>query len=209
MTALNPSYEFISALADSQLTGELLDEVLRELAVDEKAMASWRDVHLIGDALRAPAWLADSASFLRSDCAFLDRFNHRLAESQLADAGGSVRTSEHSTPPQLGAVGSANPSANDSWFGWKLAAGFASVAAVSAMVWTTLAGQGAETSIQLAEQSSPAQILVASPQGIIVRDARLNELLAAHKQFGTGSALQASSGFLQSAAFEVTPASER
>jgi sigma-E factor negative regulatory protein RseA len=36
-----------------------------------------------------------------------------------------------------------------------------------------------------------------------VRDARLEELLSAHKQFGATSALQESSGFLRNATFEV------
>ncbi|MDB5931304.1 MAG: anti sigma-E protein RseA, partial [Polaromonas sp.] len=46
-------------------------------------------------------------------------------------------------------------------------------------------------------------ILVSSPQGPIVRDARLEELLAAHKQFGATSAFQESSGFLRNATFEM------
>ena len=42
-----------------------------------------------------------------------------------------------------------------------------------------------------------------SPQGPVVRDARLEELLAAHKQFGATSALQEPSGFLRNATFDI------
>ena len=40
----------------------------------------------------------------------------------------------------------------------------------------------------------------------MVRDARLEELLAAHKQFGATSALQEPSGFLRNATFEMPQA---
>jgi len=56
---------------------------------------------------------------------------------------------------------------------------------------------------QLAQTPAPQQLVVASPQGPMVRDARLEELLAAHKQLGGTSALQESSGFLRNATFET------
>lgn len=208
MTPLFPHYELISALADSQLAGDSLEEALHEMAVDDRAIASWRDIHVIGDALRAPASACGGAQFERADLAFLDRFNQRLASYQPEGVWVVARTAALATASELGVVGSLNPPANDRWFGWKFAVGFATVAAVSVMVWTSLAGQDIAMPTQLATVSAPVQVLVASPQGVIVRDARLNELLAAHKQLGAGSALQASSGFLQSAAFETTPASD-
>jgi sigma-E factor negative regulatory protein RseA len=209
MTSTTPTCELISALADGQLSGELLDEALRRLASDEVAIASWREVHLIGDALRAPASTPVATSFNAGDSTFLARFNQRLAAAQPQGANGSIGWAGLMPAPQREVVGHAAPSANDRWFGWKLAAGFATLAAVSTTVWMSLAAQGVATPVQLSEQSMPSRVLVASPQGVIVRDARLNELLAAHKQLGAGSALQASSGFLQSAAFETTPVNER
>jgi sigma-E factor negative regulatory protein RseA len=43
----------------------------------------------------------------------------------------------------------------------------------------------------------------------MVRDARLEELLAAHKEFGGASALQMPSGFLRNATFEAPRAAPR
>ena len=51
-------------------------------------------------------------------------------------------------------------------------------------------------------------MLGVSEQGTIVRDARMQELLAAHKQAGGASALQVPSGFLRNATFE-SPQGER
>ena len=41
-----------------------------------------------------------------------------------------------------------------------------------------------------------------APSGRVIRDARLDQYLAAHKQFGGSSALGVPSGFLRSATFE-------
>jgi sigma-E factor negative regulatory protein RseA len=94
------------------------------------------------------------------------------------------------------------PAANDGIFRWKLAAGVASLAAVSAIAWNAWGGLGSDSGAQLAQASAAAQVLVASPQGVVVRDARLEELLAAHRQLGATSALQEPSGFLRNAAFD-------
>jgi sigma-E factor negative regulatory protein RseA len=56
---------------------------------------------------------------------------------------------------------------------------------------------------QLAQAGSSPQMVVASPQGMMVRDAQLEELLAAHAQLGRSSSLQVPSGFLLNATFET------
>jgi sigma-E factor negative regulatory protein RseA len=53
----------------------------------------------------------------------------------------------------------------------------------------------------MAQASAQGQVVVASPQGPTVRDLRLEELLAAHKQMG-GTSLPVPSGFLRNANFE-------
>lgn len=204
---MNPStsnYELISALADSQLQGETLEKALGFVSSSDAAMASWADIHLIRDVLRGPVAAAGNAQVLAGSSSFLDRFNQTLAATHPL-AIGVAPSMTHAVET----IGIAVSAANDSVFRWKVVAGFATLGAVSVMIWTSMAGQGLAPSAQLAQQSTPAQILVVSPQGIIVRDARLNELLAAHKQQGAGSALQAPSGFLQSAAFELTSAIDR
>ena len=95
--------------------------------------------------------------------------------------------------------------ANDGEFRWKLVAGFASIAAVSAIAWNAAGLLAPAAAPQLAQAPAPQQqvVVVASPQGPVVRDARLEELLAAHKQLGGTSALQEPSGFLRNATFET------
>ena len=66
----------------------------------------------------------------------------------------------------------------------------------------------ASTGAQLAKNQTIEQVVVASPQGPMVRDTRLEELMAAHKQLG-GSSLQAPSGFLRNAGFENAQSSRR
>jgi sigma-E factor negative regulatory protein RseA len=107
---------------------------------------------------------------------------------------------------------------NDSSFRWKLVAGFVSMAAVLAVAWNTGSGVLAPSAApqlaqsaapQLARPEAPQQVLVMSAQGPVVRDARLQELLAEHKQFGGTSALQMPSGFLRNATFEPPPGARR
>ncbi len=107
--------------------------------------------------------------------------------------------------------------ANDSF--WKLAAGFASVVAVGALAWNLLGGSGADSGAQLAQRANepvavaqnanppannPNVVLVATPNGDMLRDARLLQMMTAHKQFGGVSALQAPAGFLRNATFVPT-----
>lgn len=204
---MNPStsnYELISALADSQLQGEALEKALGFVSLDDSAIASWARIHLIRDVLQCPVAAAGNVPVPAGSSSFLDRFNQALATTQPFVIGVAP-----SVTPAVETGVTAVLAANDSVFRWKVASGFATLGAVAVMIWTSMAEQGLAPSAQLAQQPASAQILVASPEGIIVRDARLNELLAAHKQQGAGSALQASSGFLQSAAFETTPAIDR
>jgi sigma-E factor negative regulatory protein RseA len=85
-------------------------------------------------------------------------------------------------------------------------AGFASLAAVSAIAWNAsgLLSPAAAPQLAQAPAAVSQQVVVASPQGPMVRDARLEELLAAHKQLGGTSALQEPSGFLRNATFETS-----
>ena len=101
--------------------------------------------------------------------------------------------------------------ANDSVWRWKMVAGFAAVAAVGSLSWGLLGNGG--TADQLAAlkqtQNSSAgngavQTLItvntpaAGQEAVMIRDPRLDELMAAHKQFGGNSALHKSVGSLRS-----------
>ena len=99
-------------------------------------------------------------------------------------------------------------------FRWKMVAGFASLAAVAAIGWTSFSqlqgagGPGAQLAASSPErataQGAPVVAVAdADGQQVMIRDPRLDELLAAHKQFGSTSALQMPAGFLRNATFET------
>jgi sigma-E factor negative regulatory protein RseA len=185
--------ELISALADGQLGGDDFAAALHACRQDDSAVACWDTYHLIGDALRSPASPARSA-----DMAFVARLNQRLAGEALAGPAAGV---VHVPAPDVSLR--RGEAANDGDFRWKLVAGIASLAAVSAIAWNAAGLLSPTAAPQLAQAPISHQVLVASPQGPMVRDARLEELLAAHKQLGGTSALQEPSGFLRNATFET------
>lgn len=186
--------ERLSALADGELDSAELQLLLEACQTDDAVAGDWSTYHLIGDVLRSPSRTAGKTS---PD--FMQRLNVRLAHEQAPVKEAPVLVSRK--------VEYREPAANDSVFRWKLAAGFASLAAVSAIVWSSAGLLSSPSGAQIAQApvATPAAsqvIVVASPQGPMVRDARLEELLAAHRQLGGTSVLQAPSGFLN-AAFET------
>lgn len=212
-TSSKPSGEFLSALVDGELSQQELTHVLQECTQDADAVASWNSYQLIGDVLRSPASAVNAAGpVFGADAAFISRLNLRLAQepalyvSPVASVPASAVPSGLSPVVEVVAKGLPalhKPAANDANFRWKLVAGFASLAAVSAIAWNAVGMLAPATAPQLAQGATVQRVLVASPQGTMVRDARLEELLAAHKQMGGTSALQVPSGFLRNATFET------
>ena len=198
--------ELLSALADNELDDPDFAAALQACIYDEAALACWNTYHLIGAVMRSPA-VAAAPINADADLAFVGRLNQRLAMETPISARpvlAQVGTVNLARPkqPVMASVHHGQPAANDGSFRWKLVAGVASLAAVSALVWNVSGTLAPAASPQLA-QVPAAQIVVVSPQGMMVRDARLEELLAAHRQFGAGSALQESSGFLKNATFDA------
>lgn len=188
--------ESMSALADGELRGDAFAQTMAACEQDPALLTSWHDYHLIGDVLRSPDLRVTSTA-----SPFLTRLQSRLAQETVQPAA----PTEVSLPMPV----ASQAAANDPVFQWKMLAGMASMAAVAMMVWT-LAVPTSSTGPQLAQSpASTDSVLVASPQGTIVRDARLEELLAAHKQVGGNSALQMPSGFLRNATFETSPHARR
>lgn len=195
--------EHLSALADGELEGEAFARAVAYAATDEGESA-WRVYHLIGDTLRS------SEAVHVADPALLGRLRGQLAleprHAGVAEAPALVQV--------VAPVPHEDAAANTSVFRWKLAAGFASLAAVAALGWNAYLGLGggaAPQGVQLAVAQPPAEVavpaFVATADGsqepqIMIRDPRLDELLAAHKQFGSTSALQMPAGFLRNATFE-------
>jgi sigma-E factor negative regulatory protein RseA len=179
--------EVVSALADGQLAGDAFARGVELAATDAAAREAWHAYHLIGDVLRSSD-LAAAAPAER----FLARLQERLQAESIALQPGGVAAA---VP-----VGEA---ANDGAFRWKVAAGVASMAAVSALAWGLIGGTpGRPEGPQLASSPPPAgTVLTGTQQGVMIRDPRLDELLAAHRQLG-GAALVAPAGYLRNATFD-------
>ena len=187
--------EWISALVDGELPVGELPSVVDSVAGTAEGLVRWQAYHLVGDALRGSAHVAalDGQDFVA-------RLRARLAEQEIVrpPAGATV-------------VFRARAGANDPVMRWKLVAGLTSFAAMATFGWhfaSLDAGAGivAQSAAVPGAQaiatapSAPTPILSAAP--VMLRDARLDELLAAHKQFGGTSALQMPAGFLRNATFD-------
>lgn len=194
--------ERLSALADGELQGEEFAQAVGFAGGDD-GRPTWALYHLVGDVLRSPE-LAHHGR-----CDLLTALRAQLAEEP-KPAVQPVAVAQVAQPDEA-------PAANGSVFRWKMVAGFASLAAVSAIGWN------AAMNLRAADGASGAQFAAAVPaqvpapvvatavegaagqtgQQVMLRDPRLDELLAAHKQFGGTSALQMPAGFLRNATFEA------
>lgn len=199
MTTLQPSSpELLSALADGELAMGVADADLQDVFKSSALHSDWNSYQVIGHVLRGGA--AASAP-LGADSAFLQRLTMRLVDEKVAPPLLVVPSRGAISLPQ-------QPAANEALFRWKLVSGFASLSAALVVAWSFVGAPVAPTGAQLAQSPPLEQVVVASPQGPMVRDARMEELMAAHKQLG-GSSLQAPSGFLRNAGFENSQASRR
>jgi sigma-E factor negative regulatory protein RseA len=180
--------ELISALADGQLQGEAFARGVELATADARSRETWATYHLIGDVLRSGENAVGS-----EPAAFVARLQQRLASEQAA--GAPLRSDQAPTPARREA-------ANDSSFRWKVLAGFASVAAVSAIAWSVLSTVPAKPDGAQLAQRANGTVLTSGARGVMIRDPQLDELLAAHRQLGGASALQMSAGFVRNAAFE-------
>lgn len=174
--------ELISALADGQLQGEAFALGVQAAAADARGREAWCAYHVVGEVLRT-----GRATGGMPPEVFLAKLQRRLQQEQPASPLPVARpVVVHDREP-----------AND-WV-WKLAAGVASVAAVAAVGWNMWGTAGSAAQPQLAAVAAPVVEASAAP---VVRDPRLDKLLAAHRQMGGATALGTTSGFLRNATFE-------
>ena len=190
--------EWVSALADDQLQGEALVQALDLMARTPGARDQWREIHLLRDLLNAPGCAVDGPR----EAAFLQRLHQ-----QLIQASPPVSASEGPAAPQIEPqrwqTFAPVSAANDRVSSWPRWAGLASVA-VAALLgwqWVQLPHHPVESG-PLAQSAAPVEAAAPSPAAVMVRDPRLDQLLAAHQRLGGASALQSPAGFLRSATFE-------
>jgi sigma-E factor negative regulatory protein RseA len=178
--------EQLSALHDGELSASQAAALVSASLADSTVMQQWRSMSMIGGILR-------------------EQQNSAVARPAVVQSEGAV-----GLPAQ--------EAANDGVFRWKMVAGLAAFAAVGSLAWGLLGNlgekAGGQNSVMAQNQSAPAasaSAASASGQGLIavggqvagqevtmIRDPRLDELLAAHKQFGGSSALQQPAGSLRS-----------
>ena len=204
--------ELLSALADGELQQQEWPALLQACVHDPAASGHWNSYHMIGEALRCPGSVVQL-----TDASFLTRLNRQLAKQPHVEP--ELQTPMPVPVPYFGVVCASastttagdrrEPASNDGHFRWKMVAGLACAAVVCAVAWTTsvsilpAAGPQLAQSGALTGGTEPQQVVVASPQGLMMRDARLEELLTAHKQLGATSAWPVPSGFLRNATFET------
>ena len=257
--------EQLSALVDGEAASLHMQAVL-SFAESDEGQQSWRMYHLIGDVLRSPELAHHSSRDVLSGVrahmakepirgielpgmsadASTGLLQSELEQVAAADAGQGKRIGNGANVVSM----PARQAANASVFRWKMAAGFASVAAVAAVGWgamvaggsftgrqgsqlaaatpdavmvaaapasstpisvntlaalpatTAVAEQDAEIPLNANAQSSSV-VAVAGPNGqtVMLRDARLDELLAAHPQYSSAPNLQMPASFLRNASF--------
>lgn len=184
--------ELISALVDGQLSGAALEQALLALRSSTEAQAQWHAYHLVGDVMRS----GKSAPIGTFDEAFMTRLRGKLK------APASQQAVLTESPP---VAALARQSANDALWRWKLVAGVSALGVALVLGWQLVGDRlGGEGAVQLAGQSSPLRQVQAQTERepVMIRDPRLDQLLAAHQQFGGTSALQMPAGFLRNATFE-------
>lgn len=184
--------ELLSAMADGEVQGEALALALQAIEADPQLRSTWDSYHLVGDVLRS----SDLASHA-SSAVFLARLRPALAREDAPAA--TPLPADRPLPVEVGGRAAANDGR------WKIFAGLASVAAVLAVGWNLRADFAAQQPQLAAAPAQPTAVLAAGERNVMLRDARLDELLAAHRQFGSPSAIQMPTGALRNAAFE-TPA---
>jgi sigma-E factor negative regulatory protein RseA len=198
--AERPANEDLSALMDGELEASSVAAACRAWRDDAEVRREWHAYHLIGDVMRSEDLVSGEAH----DAGFLAALRQRLAEEPVVLAPAPMVTQA--------------PVAARARRSWKtpaaVAAGFAVVAGTLVVTQMTLRDPVDAT---LAQAPSPvpavaladrAASATGEPQNVvlngqIVRDARLDEYLAAHKKFGGSSLPGGPSGFLRNASVEV------
>lgn len=229
--------EQLSAWVDGELDDQALSQLLAELPVladDEACYASLQSYQVIGDLMRsAHVPCSDSLAFLDALNAKIALEPPLVAQGQPAPGAVAVPAVAAAAAQTIKPAAAAQDAANHSVFRWKMVAGFATVAAVAMVGWNSVGllsgGSGSDARQQLASAAAPQvvasaasarpaaanaqglvqqQVTVGQNSTIMLRDPRLDELLAARGQIGGTANLQMPAGFLRNATFNAEKRSD-
>lgn len=218
--------ERLSALVDGELEPTAVGQACAHWREDAASRSTWHAYQLIGDVLRSD----DLASDAGPDSAFLTSLRAKLAAEPVVLAPGPLLAPPEADEPIVvrvanGATTSVRSSRSSRW-SWMapsaVAAGFVVVAGVmmvsrngdlsiaSGTDGKKLVAEVVAPSPQpmtpslattLQPQAQPRTVLVDST---MIRDARLDRYLAAHKQFAGSSVLGVPSVFLRNATADAS-----
>lgn len=208
--------EDVSALVDGELDESAVARVCAQWRSDEATREAWHTYQLIGDVLRSE----DLAAAGARDAAFLKGLRARLAAEPVVLA---PQTAEPAAAPVFEPAVANGAAVRRAWR--RPAAMVAGIAVVASVLVVTrmpgsptvdvpegtvlasgpagqtaaptLVATGAAPAAREAMVRDEAQVVL---DGDLIRDARLDEYLAAHKKFGGSSGPGAPSGFLRNAA---------
>ena len=190
--------ELISALVDGEAAADELAQAVALASRTPQGQVAWHAYHVVGEALRGNPMALGADRGL-----FLERLRDRLSQEAVV----RPQVDAQAAAPVVEVRAPYSDSANDAVVRWKYLAAAASLAAVATFGWH-IASQQAEPAVLAsvpaqppAVAQAPAAAAVAEPAPML-RDARLDALMAAHKQYGGTSALQMPAGFLRNATFD-------
>lgn len=204
--------ERLSALVDGETDAAASDAACAGWKADVEVRRTWHAWQLIGDVLRSE----DLASSPARDRLFLVALRARLATEPVVLAPAALLPATES--PDAGRRASSSRRIASRWMlPSAIAAGFMLVIGTFAVLRpigspanpaTELAqaGTGAASplrEVSVSESSAPTSAVMVN--GKLIRDARLDRYLAAHKQFAGTSALGVPSAFLRSATVDAEP----
>lgn len=212
----------VSAFMDEGVDELTLSAWLASETEADEVRSTWSTYHLIGDLLReqgAPSG-AVSVPSVQASLAFAQRICAvaRQADGLAAvDAAVTASVLAVQAPAPVNTASTRDTVANDAVFRWKLVAGLATATAVLGVAWGVGGGELNGTGAVLARSTNKpavaavtlvsqqgAPVWVNTPQGAVLRDSRLDELLQAHRRAGGASALQVPTGFLRSATYDAS-----
>ena len=176
------SWEELSAMADGEADAVQQARCLVLWQTADECRARWNEYHLIGDVMRSDELVGRAAA----EAGFLHRLRDRLAREPVA-----IR-------PVISAPVH-RPAMWSKWLGpVAIAAGVGAVALTLTLLGPSSPGPAGDTTLAGAVRAGPATMPSAVPvepqlrvvSGQLIRDARLDRYLAAHRQGANGAALQ-------------------
>ena len=180
-----PQRQALSSLMDGDLPAGELAGVIARFRDDGDLRADWHAYHLIGDVLRSEELAAAPAR----DACFLQALRHRLDQApQRPETLPLVAAAPH--VPMPGTPTSGTPTPVPVLPGRRRLAGWLMAPAAVAAGFVVVAGVLVVNQLLISPPAAADAVIArrTPAAGVLLRDARLDRYLAAHRNLGTGLA---------------------